>query len=480
MIEYDGDKIITVTSVDPKTPAVLFTGTLTLTKANPRFHAILLSPEKLLIEIYSSGEDSAFYIADRFEDGASKKVRLTKQTLKGNQGTFMTQARLAGAENKVWGILATENPSTSFYVGYVTDLGKPDFDTYLTVKTERVPDTFFQIVDGSDLYIIYGYKNDSKLFFRRINQSVLNSKVVLTEFVYKPVNAISFKDEVKSLVQGISCTLKSAGVFNCFVNVAGSQDQVVDYKFNKDARPDQDFITELTSVRNINSMKGFDLEDMRRDGEFLAVTFKRKVPSTVTKIEEVKNIADCNWLVGIYFRGNASDPSSFLTCQDWKSNDVNDRPNYAVEATTVSKVYLRIPDAVRGEAAESAYFNIYEFAPATLTPLKFVAGRILQNSGTTAPAEPMGDFTKVNIGVVGVDPSKTATPLTLDKISSPPTPPSGGNFWLWFFIILIILAIVGAVVYFLVIKKKDETSYVKSADKDTRGQSDSMISDTGL
>jgi hypothetical protein len=306
----------------------------------------------------------------------------------------------------------------------------------------------------------------------------VNNKIVLTEFVYKPVNAISFKDEVKSLIQGINCNLKSAGLFNCFVDIAGSQDNVVEYKFNKDARPDQDFVTEVNVVRSINSLKGFSLEDMRRDGEFLAVTLKRKVPSTITKIEEVKNFADCNWLVGIYFRGTASDPSSFLTCQDWKSNDVNERPVFAVEATTVSKVYFKIPDSARGDAAESPYFNIYEFGPATLTPLKFTPSRILQSSGTTTPAEPMGDFTKVSIGVIGVDPAKTTTPLTLDKISSPPATSSGGSFWLWFFIILIVLAIVGALVYFFVIKKKDETSYVKSGEN--RNQSDSMISDTGL
>lgn len=143
MIEFDGDKTLTVTSVDPKAPTVLFTGALTLTKSNPRFHAMLLSPDKLLIEIYSSGEDSAFWIADRQEDGASKKIRFTKQGLKGNQGTFFTQARLVGSENKIWGILQTEQPSTAFYVGFINDLSKVDFDTYIVVKTDRVPDTFF-------------------------------------------------------------------------------------------------------------------------------------------------------------------------------------------------------------------------------------------------------------------------------------------------------------------------------------------------
>ena len=163
---------------------------------------------------------------------------------------------------------------------------------------------------------------------------------------------------------------------------------------------------------------------MRRDGEFLAITLRRKTPSTIAKVEDVKVYSDCNWLVAIYFKGTASDPSSILTCQDYKSNDINERPIFAVEATTVSKIYLKHPESARGLAPLSPNYNIFQFGPATLTPLKFTS-RVLQNSGstTTTPAERMGDFSKVSIGVIGIDPVKATAPLTLDKIlPQPPIP----------------------------------------------------------
>jgi hypothetical protein len=183
----------------------------------------------------------------------------------------------------------------------------------------------------------------------------------------------------------------------------------MEYKYNQDAKVTEDFATELKEVRKINHVLGFTIdspESCQVKGDFISLNLKR----IQEKTGEKKTINDCNHIVAIYAKGNSSEPFSLISCDELKMGDSKVQPGVATDSQSTNTVWVTVP---RSPTSDAPTINMFTFTPATITPLQYKPTlRALQTTPTTEELK-MADFSKVSIGVLGIDPTKPAAAITL-------------------------------------------------------------------
>jgi hypothetical protein len=284
-------------------------------------------------------------------------------------------------------------------------------------------------------------------------------------------NFFDKEDKIKMALQSLSCESKTSAEFKCFVDVAGSQDYMIDYTLDKTAAITATPIKELTVQRTLTTINGYDLKGFQKSEDFMVMSLKRVEESKKT---EGKEITDCPWLLAAYRKGKTDDPYTILTCDELKVPNYSAAPMFAIDGRSTNSIWLSVPRPTGGSVTELTPISLFTVTPATVTPLEYKPTPTpTPTSGSTTrrllAEKKLADFSKVSIGVVGLDKDNKVTPATLTKLdpktstTDPKETGSGlGIFW-WILIIFAVLALVGAIVFFMGQKSDDAgNNYVKN------------------